>query len=116
MAASLILVVVCGGIVEEMFSRGHIIRSVSHMLGSGALAVAGILSAALFAVAPRYQGEVGILYSVGASSLCVVLFVLTNRWPVCALRQLARLIRWASHWKCIFFINGTSKPKFLMLV
>jgi membrane protease YdiL (CAAX protease family) len=80
-AASLILVVVYGGIVEEMFFRGHIIRSVSHMLGNGAFAVAaaGVLSVALFAVAHRYQGEVGMLYAVGASSLYVALFLLTNR-------------------------------------
>jgi len=81
LVASVILVIVYGGIVEEIFFRGHVIRSVSRMLGNGAVAVAaaGVLSVALFAVAHRYQGEVGMLYAVGASCLYAALFLLTNR-------------------------------------
>ena len=80
-AASIILLLVYGGLIEELFFRGHIITSVGNALGghkwSRAIAVA--LSAALFAISHDYQGVVGMSYAMFAALIWAILFVWTRR-------------------------------------
>jgi uncharacterized protein len=79
--ASAILVVLYGGVVEEIFFRGHVITSISRTLGGRqwAVAVAAFVSIALFAVGHAYQGTAGMVYSLAAAALWTALFLVTGR-------------------------------------
>ena len=63
LVGAIILGWLAGAISEEIFYRGHLIRSLQKLLGGGtwALWIASIFSITFFAVDHGYQGPIGIL-------------------------------------------------------
>ncbi len=75
--AAVILGWLVGAFAEEVFYRGHLIRSLMNLLGgqAWALVVSSIFSIALFAYGHAYQGSIGMLNAALVGSFYTALFL-----------------------------------------
>ena len=79
--AAIILGWLAGAFAEEIFYRGHFIRSSSKLFGGGpwAVGIASALSIALFAYGHSYQGWIGILNTGFVALIFTLLFLWRKR-------------------------------------
>ncbi len=79
--AAIILGWLAGAVSEEIFYRGHLIRSLNKLLGEGrwALGVSSVVSIALFAYGHAYQGWIGILNTGVIGLIYTLLFLWRGR-------------------------------------
>lgn len=81
LTAAIILGWLAGALSEEIFFRGHLIRSLSELLGGGSwtLIVSSIVSIALFAYEHIYQGWIGVLNAGMVALAYTTLFLWRKR-------------------------------------
>jgi len=79
--AAIILGWLAGAFSEEVYFRGHLIRSLSKLFGEGpwALGISSVLSIALFAYGHSYQGWIGVLNSGFIAIIYTLLFLWRER-------------------------------------
>jgi membrane protease YdiL (CAAX protease family) len=79
--AAIILGWFAGAFSEEIFYRGHFIRSLSKLFGGGpwAVGISSVLSIALFAYGHSYQGWIGILSTGFIALIYTLLFLWRKR-------------------------------------
>lgn len=79
--AAIILGWLAGALSEEIFYRGHLIRSLQNLLGgkAWAAAVASIISIGLFAYGHAYQGSIGMLNAGLVGAFYTALFLWRGR-------------------------------------
>lgn len=79
--AAIILGWFAGAFSEEIFYRGHFIRSLSTLFGGGpwAVGISSLLSIALFAYGHSYQGWIGILNTGFVALIFTLLFLWRKR-------------------------------------
>ena len=75
--AAIILGWLAGALAEEIFYRGHLIRSLCGLLGGKrwAMITSAIVSTALFAIGHSYQGWIGVLSTGFVASVYTSLFL-----------------------------------------
>lgn len=78
--SAIFLLLLYGGVVEELFFRGHIITSISSAFQWHRLAVviSAILSAVLFGIAHGYQGTFGMVFSIASGLFWAFLYIRTK--------------------------------------
>jgi membrane protease YdiL (CAAX protease family) len=81
LTAAIILGWLAGALSEEIFYRGHLIRSLSKLLGGGrwTLMVSSIVSIAIFAYGHIYQGWIGALNAGMVAIVYTALFLWRKR-------------------------------------